>query len=364
MERTLVLIKPDGVERGLIGEIVARFEKKGLKIKAMKMLTMTPRLAEEHYAEHIGKPFYERLVRFMTSGPIVAMILEGREAVSVVRKLAGATDPAEALPGTIRGDYSVLEPANTVHASDSIESAEREIKRFFPELESSSENSNLDLAAENKRLKRELEMLRKRADWYESQSQKMEELIGQYNQLVKKEFDNVESVIGKLGTKEVIDPVSRLYSRDHVLNYLNFFHSKAFQESIDYALVFVDIDDYTKVTESLSKEEKEILLRKIGKFLKNTVRVPLDIVSRLGSDEFLILLTQISKEEAISVANRITDGFARADFDVNSKVVKLTCTTSVIHFPSDGSQLSEMLESGEKLLEEGKKKGKNTVMFY
>ncbi len=363
MERTLVLIKPDGVERGLIGEIVSRFERKGLKVTAMKMLKMSRRLAEEHYAEHIGKPFYEKLVNFMTSGPIVAMVLEGREAVSVVRKLAGATDPAEALPGTIRGDFSVLEPANTVHASDSTESAEKEIKRFFPDLDSSL-NSNLELAAENKRLHREIEMLRKRADWYESQSQRMEELIGQYNQLVKKEFDNVESVIGKLGTKEVIDPVSRLYSRDHMLNYLNFFHSKAFQEKIDYAILFVDVDDFAEVIKSLNKEEKEILLRKIGKFLKDTVRVPLDIVSRLGEDEFLILLTQIPKKEAISVATRVNKGFAKTEFSIGAKDVKLTCTASVVHFPSDGSQLSEMLKKGEKLLEEGKKKGKNTVMFY
>ena len=362
MERTLVLIKPDGVERGLVGEIITRFEKKGLKIPAMKVLTMSRELAEEHYAEHVGKPFYEKLVKFMTSGPIVAMIIEGREAIKVVRKLAGATDPVEALPGTIRGDFSVLEPANTLHASDSKEAAEREIKRFFPEL--FNEVPSSDLIKQNKQLKMEIEVLRKRARWYESQSQKMEELIGQYNQLVKKEFDNVENVIGKIGTNEVIDPVTRLYSRDHMLNYLNFFHSKAFQESIDYALIFVDMDDFEEKTRNFTKEEKEILLREIGKFLKNMVRVPLDIVSRLGSDEFLILLTQISKDTAISVANRINSGCLKNEFKVHDKTIKLTCTVSLIHFPSDGSQLSEMLESGEKLIEEGKNKGKNTVVFY
>ncbi len=362
MEKTLVLIKPDGVERGLIGEIITRFEKKGLKISAMKILTMSRSLAEEHYAEHIGKPFYERLVKFMTSGPIVAMVLEGREAIKVVRKLAGATDPVEAEPGTIRGDFSVSEPANTLHASDSMESAEREIKRFFPELYGEQKSSD-DLARENKQLKREIEVLRKRADWYESQSQKMEELIAQYNQLVKKEFDNVENVIGKIGTKEVIDPITRLYSRDHMLNYLNFFHSKAFQESIDYALIFVDVDDFEKKIKELSNEEKEILLREIGKFLKNMVRVPLDIVSRLGEDEFLILLTQISKDAAISVANRINSTCQKSEFKLGEKSVKLTCTVSLVHFPTDNSQLSNMLKIGEKLIEEGKKRGKNSVMF-
>jgi len=362
MEKTLVLIKPDGVQRGLIGEIITRFERKGLKIDAMKLLTMSRKLAEEHYAEHVGKPFYEKLVNFMTSGPIVAMVIEGREAIKVVRKLAGATDPVEAEPGTIRGDFSTLEPANTLHASDSPEAAEREIKRFFPELYGKEPSS--DVLKENKQLRREVEILRKRANWYESQSQKMEELIAQYNELVKKEFNNVENVIGKIGTKDVIDPTTRLYSRDHMLNYLNFFHSKAFQESIDYALIFVDMDDFEEKTKEFSKEENDILMREIGKFLKNMVRVPLDIVSRLGTDEFLVLLTQISKDAAITVANRINDGCAKGTFKIEDKSVKLTCTVSVIHFPNDGSQLSQMLESGEKLIEEGKKKGKNQVVFY
>ncbi len=363
MESTLVLIKPDAVERGLIGEVIGRLERKGLKISAMKMMTMSRKLAGEHYAEHIGKPFYEKLVNFMTSGPIVAMVVEGREAVKVVRTLAGATDPVEALPGTIRGDLSVQEPANTIHASDSIEAAKREIKRFFPNFGSKKVVEREDIQREVEKLKRENNSLKKRAQWYESQSQKMEELIGQYNDLVKKEFDNVENVVGKMGTREVIDPITRVYSRDHMLNYLNFFHSKAFQENINYSLIFVDMDDFEKKTSKMSKEEEDFVLREIGKFLKEMVRVPLDTVSRLGKDEFLILLTEISKQDSITVAERINMSCAEKEFKVNAKSFRFTCTVSIVHFPDDETQLSNLLDTGEKLIDAGKERGKNKMMF-
>ncbi len=130
-ERTLVFIKPDAVNRGFIGNIISRFEKKGIKIKELKMMRITPELAEKHYEEHIGKPFYPALKEFVISGPVVAMILEGREVVNVVRKMAGATDSAKAEPGTIRGDLSLSNSQNAIHASDSLKSAEREIKLFF-----------------------------------------------------------------------------------------------------------------------------------------------------------------------------------------------------------------------------------------
>ncbi len=130
-ERTLVLVKPDGVRRGLIGEVISRFERKSLKIKALKMMWFTREKAEEFYSVHRGKPFYESLVKFMTSGPIVAMILEGDSAISVVRLMIGSTDGRRASPGTIRGDYALSVQENVVHASDSPESAEREIKVVF-----------------------------------------------------------------------------------------------------------------------------------------------------------------------------------------------------------------------------------------
>ncbi len=135
MERTLVLIKPDGVRRGLIGEIISRFEKKGLKIKALKMLWLTREKAEEFYSVHKGKPFFESLIKFMTSGPIIAMVLEGDKAISVVRLMIGPTDGREAPPGTIRGDYALSKQENVVHASDSPESAEREIRVIFSDEE-------------------------------------------------------------------------------------------------------------------------------------------------------------------------------------------------------------------------------------
>ncbi len=133
-ERTLVLIKPDGVRRGLVGEIISRFEKLGLKIVSMKSLVMDREMAEQHYFEHKGKPFYEELVDFITSGMIVAMVLEGESAVEIVRKVMGATDGRLAAPGTIRGDYAVGVSQNLVHGSDSLESADREVKLFFPEI--------------------------------------------------------------------------------------------------------------------------------------------------------------------------------------------------------------------------------------
>lgn len=132
MEQTLVLCKPDAVERGLVGEIVSRFEQKGLTIKALRMLTISPDIAEKHYAEHVGKPFYPDLVSFIGRSPAVAMILEGPENTwSIVRTMMGATNAAEAAPGTIRGDLSAQFTENLVHGSDSAESAEREINIFF-----------------------------------------------------------------------------------------------------------------------------------------------------------------------------------------------------------------------------------------
>ena len=133
-ERTMVLIKPDGVRRGLAGEVLARIERKGLRIVAMDLRTVGKDLAETHYAEHEAKPFYGSLVEFITSGPLVALVAEGPRAVEAFRALAGATDPVKAAPGTIRGDYALEVQDNIVHGSDSPDSAEREIKIFFPDL--------------------------------------------------------------------------------------------------------------------------------------------------------------------------------------------------------------------------------------
>lgn len=135
MQRTLVLIKPDALERGLVGRIIERFENKGLKIVGIKMLKMDPNMAKEHYSHLVDKPFYPSLERFMTSKPVIAMVLEGKDAVSVVRKIVGATNAREADPGTIRGDFSMSVSKNIVHASDSLETAQEEIKRFFSEDE-------------------------------------------------------------------------------------------------------------------------------------------------------------------------------------------------------------------------------------
>lgn len=131
MERAFVMVKPDGVQRGLVGEVISRLERKGLKIVAMKMLWIPKEMAENHYAEHKEKPFFSALVDYITSGPVVAMVVEGRNAIKVVRTLVGATNPAEAAPGTIRGDFGLDVGRNVVHASDSPQSAEREISLFF-----------------------------------------------------------------------------------------------------------------------------------------------------------------------------------------------------------------------------------------
>ena len=131
VERTLVLVKPDGVKRGLVGEIVARFERKGLTILGAKLLRVPPELAAKHYAEHEGKPFYPGLVQHITSGPVLALVLEGRSAIAVVRLMTGATNPQTASPGTIRGDLGLAVTPNLVHASDAPASSEREIALFF-----------------------------------------------------------------------------------------------------------------------------------------------------------------------------------------------------------------------------------------
>jgi nucleoside-diphosphate kinase len=134
MDRTLILVKPDAFARGLTGEILARFERKGLRIVALKLMTVDDALARRHYAEHEGKAFFAELVEFITSAPLVAMVLEGDEAVTAARQVIGATDPLEAAPGSIRGDYAIAVGQNMVHGSDSPESAQRETELFFPEL--------------------------------------------------------------------------------------------------------------------------------------------------------------------------------------------------------------------------------------
>lgn len=134
-ERTLVLVKPDGVERRLVGEIIARIERKGLALVAMDLRTVDTALAERHYAEHADKPFFASLVEFITGGPLVAMVVEGERAIAGFRQLAGGTDPVEkAAPGSIRGDFALVTQYNLVHGSDSPESAAREIAMWFPAL--------------------------------------------------------------------------------------------------------------------------------------------------------------------------------------------------------------------------------------
>jgi nucleoside-diphosphate kinase len=134
MERTLILVKPDAFQRSLTGEIIARFERKGLRLIALTLMTMSTDLAERHYAEHVGKPFFEELVAFITSGPLVAMVLEGDHAVEAARQVIGATNPLQATTGSIRGDYAIEVGQNMVHGSDSTESAAREVGLFFPNL--------------------------------------------------------------------------------------------------------------------------------------------------------------------------------------------------------------------------------------
>ena len=133
MEKTFLMVKPDGVQRGLIGEIVSRFEKKGLQLLGAKFMLITPELAEAHYAEHKGKPFYEPLLKFVTSGPVFAMVWGGDNVIALTRAMIGKTDAVEAYPGTIRSDFAVHTNFNLIHGSDSAENAEREIALFFNE---------------------------------------------------------------------------------------------------------------------------------------------------------------------------------------------------------------------------------------
>jgi len=135
LERTLVLIKPDAVRRGLIGEIIRRIEVKGFKMKAARMMQLDRKTAERHYAEHEGKVFYSPLIEFITSAPLLAMVWEGRRIVETMRRMSGSTDSADAQPGTIRGDLALSTRYNLIHASDSPEAAEREISLFFPDAE-------------------------------------------------------------------------------------------------------------------------------------------------------------------------------------------------------------------------------------
>jgi len=130
-EKTYAMLKPDAVAAGHVGEIIARFERVGLSLERMELATVTPEQAAANYAEHEGKPFYEGLIQYITSGPVVKLVLAGEGAVAITRKLMGATNPAEALPGTIRGDFGLVMDANVIHGSGSLESAQREIAIFF-----------------------------------------------------------------------------------------------------------------------------------------------------------------------------------------------------------------------------------------
>lgn len=144
MERTYLMVKPDGVQRGLCGEIVSRFEKKGLKLVAMKLMVIPKETAETHYGEHKGKKFFDSLISYITSGPVLAMVWEGENAVAVCRQMMGKTNPQESAPGTIRGDYGMQVGMNIIHGSDSVESAEREISIFFRPEELVSYDRTLD----------------------------------------------------------------------------------------------------------------------------------------------------------------------------------------------------------------------------
>jgi nucleoside-diphosphate kinase len=134
LDRTLILVKPDAFERALTGEVIARFERKGLRIVALKLMQVDRELAERHYGEHRTKPFFPELIEFITRGPLVAMVLEGEDAVAAARQVIGATNPVEAAPGSIRGDFAIEVTFNLVHGSDSPATSEREIALFFPEL--------------------------------------------------------------------------------------------------------------------------------------------------------------------------------------------------------------------------------------
>ncbi len=131
MEKTFLMVKPDGVQRNLIGQIIARFEQKGFNLIGAKLMLISPEMAEKHYGEHVGKPFFDGLVKFITSGPVFAMAWEGENVVQISRTMMGATKPTEAAPGTIRGDFAVFMGKNIIHGSDSVESAERELGIFF-----------------------------------------------------------------------------------------------------------------------------------------------------------------------------------------------------------------------------------------
>ncbi len=144
MERTYLMVKPDGVQRNLAGETISRFEKKGFKIIGLKMLKISRELAEKHYGEHVGKPFFEQLVGFITSGPVVAMVIEGKDAVSAAREMMGATNPLKAAPGTIRGSFGIDIGRNVIHGSDSPDSARREIALFFKDEEIIDYNRDVD----------------------------------------------------------------------------------------------------------------------------------------------------------------------------------------------------------------------------
>ncbi|MBA3924963.1 nucleoside-diphosphate kinase [Listeria rustica] len=145
MERTYLMVKPDGVERGLIGEVVARLEKKGLKLVGAKLMRINEDLAKQHYAEHVGKPFFPDLLQFITSGPVFAMVWEGDDAVAIARLMMGKTNPLEAGQGTIRGDFAVHMNRNVIHGSDSVENAAREIGLFFKTEELLSYDKAIDV---------------------------------------------------------------------------------------------------------------------------------------------------------------------------------------------------------------------------
>ena len=134
IEKTLVLVKPEGVKKHICGEVISRFERKGLEVEAIKMIQVPEELAKKHYAEHEGKGFFKDLIAFITSGPVLAMVIKGENAVAAVRQINGATDPLKAVPGSIRGDFATSIDENVVHASDAPETAEREIGLWFPEL--------------------------------------------------------------------------------------------------------------------------------------------------------------------------------------------------------------------------------------
>jgi len=199
-------------------------------------------------------------------------------------------------------------------------------------------------------LRRKVRELEERIEWYEENQKHLENLIDEYNELVKKQFEDYDELMKEIGSRTAIDPITRTYNRNYIMKLMGMCHQKAFEDKKKYALIFLDVDKFGRINERYGRDAGDKVLTRIARFLKANLRIPLDIIGRIGADEFLVLLMEISKDDAIKVAKRLHENLGEFEMKLDGENLKINVSVSMVHYPEDGNSVEELLELGEELI--------------